>query len=272
MTAPIAAATAATIIGTLSPVASDIFIVSCLSGMPKDPLDILPVRMPEREDCGVDPRLPDIVTGSLVLDCRPVKSGKSVTLMNVLKRFYKDQFETIYLFSPTCAAGSDLTTRALLDDPKTVLFETYTDEALQSILDHQRSFGRGKAPRIFLGFDDPIQQGIPMNALCNRLGASFRHWLGGGLMWYSTQVLKSAAVTIRANCTHLIVGRTASGKELEKLTDEFSHRFGGPRNLERLLNHATANSKYDFLYLKLHETPAQAYKNFTDLIWEGDSK
>lgn len=181
MTAPIAAATAATIIGTLSPVASDIFIVSCqkVSGMPKDPLDILPVRMPEREDCGVDPRLPDIVTGSLVLDCRPVKSGKGVTLMNVLKRFYKDQFETIYLFSPTCAAGSDLTTRALLDDPHVVLFDTYTDEALQAILDHQRSFGRGKAPRIFLGFDDPIQQGIPMNALCNRLGASFRHWLGG---------------------------------------------------------------------------------------------
>lgn len=77
---------------------------------------------------------------------------------------------------------------------------------------------------------------------------------------------RRSSVPIRANCTHLIVGRTASGKELEKLTDEFSHRFGRPRNLERLLSHATANSKYDFLYFKLHDTPAKAYKNFTDLL------
>lgn len=49
--------------------------------------------------------------------------------------------------------------------------------------------------------------------------------------------------------------------------DVLQRLFGGTRNLERLLAHATAASKYDFLFC-LHETPSRAYRNFTDKIWE----
>ena len=51
----------------------------------------------------IHPNLPDISTGQLGLLCGKVKSGKGVLISNLLlnKNFYKDQFDQVYVISPT---------------------------------------------------------------------------------------------------------------------------------------------------------------------------
>ena len=48
-------------------------------------------------------------------------------------------------------------------------------------------------------------------------------------------------------------------KEFEKLDEELGGIYGG--QFRKLYEEAT-NEKYHFLYLKLRELPAEAYKNF----------
>tara|TARA_R110000823_G_scaffold268161_1_gene388107 strand:- start:112 stop:345 length:234 start_codon:yes stop_codon:yes gene_type:complete len=57
--------------------------------------------------------------------------------------------------------------------------------------------------------------------------------------------------------------------ELSKISDEYSGMFGGDQNFRKIYNKAT-EVRYDFLYLDLQSNPSRAFKNFNQLLAEGD--
>ena len=75
---------------------------------------------------------------------------------------------------------------------------------------------------------------------------------------------------VRQNTTNLIVGSPfPNHKELLKIAEEFGDVVGGQDNWLRIYRTA-CRERYDFLHMDLQSNPVKCYRNFTDLISEGE--
>ncbi len=52
------------------------------------------------------------------------------------------------------------------------------------------------------------------------------------------------------------------------MAEELGARYGDEKKFKELLYNATGSTPYSFLYLKLYDRPATAYKNFSELLYE----
>ena len=87
---------------------------------------------------------------------------------------------------------------------------------------------------------------------------------------FSTQVFRYVSNVVRQNTTNLIVGSPfPNHKELLKIAEEFGDVVGGQDNW-LLIYHTACRERYDFLHMDLQSNPVKCYRNFTDLISEGE--
>jgi len=232
-------------------------------------LEILPIQTQnQNNNVQYNPVLPDINNGSILMLVAPPKSGKSVNICSMIlrKSFYKDKFDTIYIFSTTISNG-DNSTRFLLEYDRVKIYNKYSDEALQNILNFQASFDKKNMPRISIIFDDFLSfPNIKKTSLMFTLASMYRHY-GVKFLVYSTQIFRGVPPIVRQSLDYLIMYSNGNQKEVLKIYDEVGSRFGSFRQFIKLLNQATKD-KYNFLYLDLYHRPALAYKNFTQLIYE----
>ena len=207
------------------------------------------------------PELPCIMT--LVM---PTKSGKSTILSNLLLRdeFFKGAMDNVTIMSNT--VEQDVTSRFLRKACD--CYTGYDDTILAGIVEQQKQFDDEERPFIGLVFDD-ILGSVKRNSYLNHLVTRSRHF-GVGLLAVSVQSFKAVGPTIRNNTNAFICGNLQNMSELEKISQEFSGMFGGDEKFRKIYHKAT-EQRYDFLFLDLQENPARAFRNFEDLLAEGDN-
>jgi len=227
---------------------------------------IYPVKDPPKEKPRKNthpnlPELPCIMT--LVM---PTKSGKSTILSNLLLRdeFFKGAMDNVTIMSNT--VEQDVTSRFLRKACD--CYTGYDDAILAGIVEQQKQFDDEERPFIGLVFDD-ILGSVKRNSYLNHLVTRSRHF-GVGLLAVSVQSFKAVGPTIRNNTNAFICGNLQNMSELEKISQEFSGMFGGDEKFRKIYHKAT-EQRYDFLFLDLQENPARAFRNFEDLLAEGDN-
>tara|TARA_R110000796_G_scaffold187301_4_gene304219 strand:+ start:7979 stop:8758 length:780 start_codon:yes stop_codon:yes gene_type:complete len=197
--------------------------------------------------------------GSLITILGSTASGKTTLINNLLlnKNMWggdncKGAFDEVYIFSPSIHL--DDSCRFLREH--FITFDMYSDEKLQEILDEQMTYEKKKMPKVMIVIDDSVGM-IHSNSTLNHFLSRYRHWNTNVIL--SSQAFRALAPIARTNTTHSMIFAVPNEKEFEKLEEELGGIYGG--QFRKLYEEAT-NEKFHFLYLKLRELPAEAYKNF----------
>ena len=210
-----------------------------------------------------DPRLPDIEKGSMGFILGPVRSGKSTIIANLLmnKKFFKKQFDLIYLISPT--VYYDDTIRHVRELDNILLFDKYDDSIVEALIEAQGENPKDEKQRICLILDDMVGYGRSSNVF--NLGTRYRHY-GIKLLLYSTQLYKSLPNAVRDNFDFAIfLGIQHNDNEILKIVDELSGIFSSAQEFEKIFRDCTSE-RHQFLYLNTTFNPPRVYKNFTQRL------
>jgi len=213
----------------------------------------------------IDPRLPDISTGQMGIFISPTKTGKSTIISNLLlnPNFYADLFDMVYIISNTIE--NDKTSRFLKKKFPNTIYNKYSDDIIENILNYQESFEPKDRPFIAIIMDDFV--GIKAHSKVFFLSTRFRHY-NIGLLVFASQLFRAVPAIVRQNATFALIGSpNPNGKELLKMAEELGSQYDGDKNFLKLYRQAS-QKKYDFLYLDLQSNPSKAYRNFNDLIYE----
>ena len=92
----------------------------------------------------------------------------------------------------------------------------------------------------------------------------FRHYID--LYVIATQTFRAVSGMIRNNAQDVIICRQQNDKELEKIAEEYGSMVGGVENFLTMYRHIH-KKKYQLMYLKLSENPAQVFHNFETMIY-----
>ena len=222
-------------------------------------------KMPE--SCPINDVVPK---PPMILTCvSPAKTGKSTICCNLLLRYYKNCFDTVYLFSPT--ASTDKTTRSYLKafenddvDTELIVFEDHSDlmnadTYIQQIIDDQNKQEQSKRDRVLICVDDCIGFGSSfkkLNYLCTR----YRH-LNISII-QNSQNYRRLDPLMRVNSTAIIINEITNMKELGKLEEEVLENVP---NWKKHYDYATKD-RYNFLYFNILDQ--KMYKNFSELLWQ----
>jgi hypothetical protein len=223
-------------------------------------LTILPVK---KDNHGmnlrrpVHPILPNVSQGANMLICSSVRSGKSNLLCNLMlnSNFMKDAFQDVYIFSSTI--HQDQTTRKLRDAFPATVYDSFDENKLMRIIDHQKSFEDEDRPCIAIILDD--LQGIKARSPFYTLATNFRHY-GIGFLCYTIQNFKMVPPIVRSNVTNLLIG-TNNAHQIRQLGQEYGDSFGGEDNFIRY-HRVAVPERFNFLYARLDQYPAKLHKNF----------
>ena len=198
----------------------------------------------------------------------PTASGKTMIILNLLLRYYKDMFARIWMFSPSIKLDPQYEPlRKYLEkmtdqDKEPLMFEDLDQGILGKILDDQRQIceecrkRKQPIPQCACILDDLADRG---DILQKRQGAaSGGSWLVSlatrgrhfGVTWIiSSQVLNLVGTIIRKNCRCMCVWRLRNHKEVETLCEELSGVYDKD-TLMQLYRTATADP-YSFMFVRL---------------------
>jgi hypothetical protein len=225
--------------------------------------------------CPYGEPFPDLPSSFLL--AAPTASGKSILLLNLLLRYYKDQFARIWFFSPSIKLDPQYAPlrkylEKMTDQTKEpTMFEDLHQDVLGKLLDEQRSITEAcrkrkmKPPQVCVVLDDLADRG---DILTKRQGGNQGSWMVSlatrgrhfGVTWIiSSQVLNLVGTVIRKNCRCMCVWRLRNHKEVETLCEELSGVYDKQTIME-LYNHATAEP-FSFLFVRLDA------KTRADMFW-----
>ena len=229
--------------------------------MEKKAPKIYKVKDPEPNEAFKDlhPHLPS--PPSLLLIIGSVKQGKTNLLDNLTcsPEMYKDKFDETYIISNTLNA-----------DPKGKILKKYficedhyNDAMVESIIEKQKNYDETTRPNIAIFLDDILTKDFKKSNYVSFLSTRFRHH-GISLLCFTTQSFRAVSNLIRGNATDVIIMKQQSAKELEKIIEEYGQFYGEQKFRDAYED--VMKDKYQMLYLKLSENPAQLYKNFEERL------
>ena len=205
--------------------------------------------------------------GSLLLMIAPVKCGKSTIISNLFlnEDFYGQEFfDDVKIISNTIK--NDITSRFL--NKAFEVYDFYSDEIIDGIVEHQKSFEKVDQPQIAVVLDDCLGS-IKRESKINHLASRYRHFNIKMLIISSQKFTGSVSPIIRSNATDIIVGSPfPNQKELMRIAEEYGDQFGSAKNWLKLYRKATPN-KYDFCYMDLQSNPPIMYSNFERVVATG---
>ena len=216
--------------------------------------------------CPFGEPFPDLPTSFIL--AAPTASGKTMIILNLLLRYYKDMFARIWMFSPSIKLDPQYAPlRKYLEkmsdqDKEPLMFEDLDQQALGRILNDQRQIceecrkRKQPIPQVCVVLDDLADRG---DILQTRQGAAAggswlvtlatrgRHF---GVSWLvSSQVFNLIGTVIRKNCRCMAVWRLRNAKEVETLCEELSGVYDKNTLLE-MYRTATAEP-YSFMFCRL---------------------
>jgi hypothetical protein len=208
----------------------------------------------------------------------PTASGKTMIILNLLLRYYKDCFQRIWFFSPSIKLDPQYKPlRTMLEkmadqDKEPLMFEDYDHQALGRILEDQRQIceecrkRKIKIPQVCVILDDLADRG---DILTKRQGAAAggshivtlatrgRHF---GCTWVvSSQVLNLVGTVCRKNCRCMCVWRLRNYKEVETLCEELSGVYD--KNTLMDMYRVATEEPYSFMFVRLDA------KTRRDMFW-----
>ena len=139
----------------------------------------------------------------------------------------------------------------------------YEDAMIESIIEKQKNYDETTRPNIALFLDDILTKDFKKSNYVSFLSTRFRHH-GISMLCFTTQSFRAVSNLIRGNATDVIIMKQQSAKELEKIIEEYGQFYGEERFREKY--DEVMQDKYQMLYLKLSENPAQLYKNFEERL------
>lgn len=238
------------------------------------PPQVLPVQDPDEVDkWGEDlhPHLPNVGGfggGSLTLIIGAVKTGKSTLLSNMFlnDNFYgQDLFDYVKIMSNTIS--NDITSRYMKEAYD--VDDYYDDSIIHGILENQKKYEKHEQPKIALICDDLLGS-VPRSGLLWQLCSRYRHYNIRSLC-ISSQNYKQVNNVARQNCQNLIITSPFPNfKEMLKIAEEFGDVVGGQKQFLAIYKYATPE-RYNFLHMDLQSNPVKCYKNFDELIAEGQT-
>jgi hypothetical protein len=220
----------------------------------------------ETVKCSFGEPFPDLPTSFIL--AAPTASGKTMIILNLLLRYYKDMFARIWFFSPSIKLDPQYAPlRKYLEkmsdqDKEPLMFEDLDQGALSRILEDQRAIceecrkRKQPIPQVCVILDDLADRG---DILQKRQGAaSGGSWLVTlatrgrhfGCTWIvSSQVLNLVGTVIRKNCRAMCCWRLRNHKEVMTLCEELSGIYDQQTLLE--MYRAATAEPYSFLFIRL---------------------
>lgn len=193
----------------------------------------------------------------------PVRSGKSVLVMNLIYVMYKKCFDQIVFFSPT--VSHDKTTRILWEDPDVVKIDKdlqHIDSMIKAIVERQEEKHEDERKHILIVLDDCLglmkREGYLTN-LCSR----YRHYKLSIII--TSQNFRSLPPIVRNNSTAVILFKTSNDKELKKIEEEYAGNFPGFISLYK----KCTRERFNLCYLNLERI--ELYHNFESLLYSKDN-
>jgi hypothetical protein len=229
----------------------------------------------ETEPCPYGEPFADLPTSFLL--AAPTASGKTMIILNLLLRYYKDMFARIWIFSPSIKLDPQYAPlRKYLEkmadpDKEPLMFEDLNQKALGKILDDQRQITEEcrkrkiKAPQVCVVLDDLADRG---DILTKRQGGNDGSWLISlatrgrhfGVTWIiSSQVINLVGTVLRKNVRCMAVWRLRNHKEVETLCEELSGVYDAKTIME-LYKYATQDP-FSFMFVRLDA------KTRRDMFW-----
>ena len=195
-------------------------------------------------------------------------SGKTMILLNLLLRYYKDTFARIWFFSPSIKLNPQYAPiRKYLEtmsdqDREPLMFEDLDQQKLGQILDDQRAIceecrkRKQPCPETLVCLDDLAERGDLLGkraggraggSWLNTLATRGRHFHCS--FFITTQKLNLISTVIRCNTRSMCVWRLRNHKEIESLCEELSGVYDAKTVME-LYRYAT-EEPYSFLFIRL---------------------
>ena len=224
--------------------------------------------------------LPDLPSSFIL--AAPTASGKTMIILNLLLRYYKDMFARIWMFSPSIKLDPQyaplrkyLEKMAPDQHKEPLMFEDLEQQTLGRLLDEQRLIceecrkRKMKIPQVCVILDDLADRG---DILTKRQGGNQGSWLVSlatrgrhfGVTWIiSSQVLNLVGTVLRKNVRCMCVWRLRNHKEVETLCEELSGVYDA-KTLMALYRKAT-EEPYSFMFIRLD---AKTRRDMFWLRWE----
>ena len=216
--------------------------------------------------CPYGEPFPDLPTSFIL--AAPTASGKTMIILNLLLRYYKDMFARVWVFSPSIKLDPQYAPlRKYLEkmsdqDKEPLMFEDLDQRALSQILADQKTIceecrkRKQPIPQVAVVLDDLADRGDILQK--RQGGSSGGSWLVTlatrgrhmGVTWIvSSQVLNLIGTVIRKNCRRMCVWRLRNAKEVETLCEELSGVYDKNTLLE-MYREATAEP-FSFMFVRL---------------------
>jgi len=225
--------------------------------------------------CPFGEPFPDLPTSFCL--AAPTASGKTMIILNILLRYYKDMFHRIWMFSPSIKLDPQYAPlRKYLEkmtnqQHEPTMFEDLNQSVLGKLLDEQRTITEEcrkrkiKPPQCCVILDDLADRG---DILTKRQGGNQGSWMVSlatrgrhfGVTWIiSSQVMNLIGTVIRKNCRCMCVWRLRNHKEVETLCEELSGVYDA-KTIMAIYDHATTEA-FSFLFVRLDA------KTRRDMFW-----
>lgn len=240
----------------------------------KNPFEIKPVEIDESryntEELGPF-QFPSTFVG-----IGAVAAGKSTLMFNLVEMLKPIFDENIIIFSPT-ATNDPILLKLVEDDMILEVFESYSNETLQRILEVIRDDENEKQKYLIifddiLGMENMANNHISKEArFLNSFISTYRH--GAGIcqegriscMWF-IQYYKSLLPTLRVNASYVCFLGKHSEKNIKQYAEELSTVCGGSEGKFMELWKECKAGRYDFMMIDLRKL--RVYKNLDNLIYD----
>ena len=205
-----------------------------------------------------------------------VAAGKSTLMFNLINMLKPVFDDNVIIFSPT-ATNDPILLKLVEDELVLEVFETYSNETLQRILEVIKDDPDEKQKYLII-FDDILGMANMANnhiskeaRFLNSFISTYRH--GAGIcqegriscMWF-IQYYKSLLPTLRVNASYVSFLGKHSEKNIKQYAEELSTVCGGSENKFMELWNTCKGGRYDFMTIDLRKL--RVFKNLDKLVYD----
>ena len=224
----------------------------------------------------INPILPRIDKHQVMLVLGGIGVGKSSLVANLIfsNEIYGYNGNTLYdyvfIISPTLHNDKNqfmYRDRSVENGGNFILFDRYSDDIIEGIMDFQRKKEGEIQPFSLLVMEDVMGTGTNNNhSKISELITKTRHYQLS-IILIGQNINQAFSSTIKANTRQIFLKKMRNTKELKKFVEQYGDMFGGEEAFLKQYDYTFKgeNTKYNFIYCNLDDLFCM--KNFDELMY-----